>query len=622
MGYFFGLLLASGVLFGQPTPQATADRFFDRVSPLTQSLRSVRLTTNIGEAIADLPRSLAADRFEFKPHESGGDLRVGAAKIPIAQARWWKRIEPPDASAWIDIIELNDESAAAGIPPQWRQSHTGTTYPDAFAFITVRVTNGLDALGAIAVRGRDVINLGVALPFRVRLWEDPTNSVEELAAIDAAVDRLARMIEATIKAVKDPAFLTWIPPAIPTGDVVRMRRVASFARLWSEVKYNFVFLNERKDLDWESMLEMYLPRIMAAQSDEEYAQAMKETMALLKDGHTSIQAGGAVDQPPVRIEPVEGRAVLTGIADVPELRSSGLRLGMELVSVDGTRVAELQKKYDLVAAASTPQNRADIVDWMLLQGPPNSATTVVFRDADGTTLSATLKRNQGQTPAQSLPWRKPPFEYRELSGNIAYVALNTFGSDLVVKRFDEYFDRIRKAAGLIIDVRENGGGSSENGYGIVARLIEKGTKLKGSTWRTRDYQPALRAWGQPEGWHEGTPDEIEAHGETWYAGPVVVLMGSNTFSAAEDFLVPLKMSKRATLVGTPSAGSTGQPLIVPLYQATARICTKWDRFADGTEFVGVGVQPDVLVERTIADVAGGRDPIMEKALEILNSSKK
>jgi C-terminal processing protease CtpA/Prc len=611
MCFLFRLLLAGGVLFGQPTPQATADRFFDRVTPLTQSLRSVRLTAKIGEAIADLPRSLA------------GDLRVGAAKIPIAQARWWKRIEPPDAGAWIDIIKLNDESAAARIPPQWRQAHTGITYADAFVFITVEVTNGLDAVGAIAVRGRDVINLGVALPFRVRLWEDPTNSVEELTAIDAAVDRLARMIEATIKAVKDPAFVTWIPPARPTEDVVRMRRVASFARLWSEVKYNFVFLHERKDLDWESMLEMYLPRIMAAQSDEEYAQAMKEAMALLKDGHTSMmQAGSVVDQPPVRIEPVEGRAVLTGIADVPELRSSGLRLGMELVSVDGTTAAELQKKYDLVAAASTPQNRADIVDWMLLQGPPNSCTTVVFRDAHGATVSATLNRNQKQTPTKALPWRKPPFEYRELSGNIAYVALNTFSSDVVVKQFDEYFDRIRKASGLIIDVRENQGGSGENGYGIVARLIEKGTKLKASTWRTRDYQPALRAWGEPEGWHEGTPEEIEARGETGYAGPVVVLMGPHTFSAAEDFLVPLKMSKRATLVGTPSAGSTGQPLIVPLYHATARICTKWDRFADGTEFVGVGVQPDVLVERTIADVAGGRDPIMEKALEILNSSKK
>jgi C-terminal processing protease CtpA/Prc len=100
---------------------------------------------------------------------------------------------------------------------------------------------------------------------------------------------------------------------------------------------------------------------------------------------------------------------------------------------------------------------------------------------------------------------------------------------------------------------------------------------------------------------------------------VAVLIGPKTFSAAEDFLAPLKMSKRATLVGAPSGGSTGQPLSVPLYNAFARICTKWDRFADGTEFVGVGVQPDVPVELTIADVAAGRDAVLEKALEILKT---
>jgi len=622
MRFVPGLLMFAGVLCGQPNPQATANRFFERVGGLTQSLRSVRLTANLSEAAAALPVRLAAERFEFKPHEAGGEMQVGAKRIPIPQAKWWKRLEAPASHAWIDIIELPDESTAAKIPEQWRQSHTGSTYPDAFAFITVHVENGLNSLGAVAVRGRNVINLGIGLPFSVRLWDSPGNSAEELAAIDDAVDRLARMLEATVLVLKDPAYVTWIPPASPAAEQIRMRRVASFARLWSEAKYNFVFLNERKNLDWDSILELYLPRIMAAQSNDEYVEAMKEAIALLADGHTGVQGGAAVDQPPLWIEPVEGRPVLTSIADLPELRASGLRVGMELVSVDGTPVDPLRKKYELIASASTPQGRADTVDWMLLQGPPSSIVRLVFRGSGGTTVDADFKRNQSSVPAKALPWRKPAFEYRELPGNIAYVALNSFDSEAVVKRFDEYFDRIQKSSGLILDVRENGGGSSGNGYNIVARLIDKGVKLQTSAWKTRDYQPASRAWGRPEGWHEGTHDQIEARGETPYTGPVVVLIGSKTFSAAEDFLVPLKMSKRATLVGAPSAGSTGQPLSIPLYQASARICTKWDRFADGTEFVGVGVQPDVRVEPAIADIAAGRDPVLEKAREVLKSLQK
>jgi C-terminal processing protease CtpA/Prc len=111
-------------------------------------------------------------------------------------------------------------------------------------------------------------------------------------------------------------------------------------------------------------------------------------------------------------------------------------------------------------------------------------------------------------------------------------------------------------------------------------------------------------------------------GERPYLGPVVVLVGPRTFSAAEDFLVAIVQSGRAKLVGAPSGGSTGQPLSVSLYRAQARICTKWDRFADGREFVGVGVQPDVVVLPTREDVAEHRDPVLARAIAILKEPSK
>lgn len=98
---------------------------------------------------------------------------------------------------------------------------------------------------------------------------------------------------------------------------------------------------------------------------------------------------------------------------------------------------------------------------------------------------------------------------------------------------------------------------------------------------------------------------------------MVVLIGPDTFSAAEDFLVPLKSMKRATLIGSPTAGLTGQPLGVGLYGTSIRICTKWDRFRDGTEFVGVGIQPDIVVAPSRSDIAAGKDPVLERAVAFL-----
>jgi hypothetical protein len=51
------------------------------------------------------------------------------------------------------------------------------------------------------------------------------------------------------------------------------------------------------------MLEVYLPRIMAAQSNSEYVETMKEAVALLADGYTSVQ--GERRSISLRIEPVQ-----------------------------------------------------------------------------------------------------------------------------------------------------------------------------------------------------------------------------------------------------------------------------------------------------------------------------
>lgn len=121
--------------------------------------------------------------------------------------------------------------------------------------------------------------------------------------------------------------------------------------------------------------------------------------------------------------------------------------------------------------------------------------------------------------------------------------------------------------------------------------------------------------GQSGGWHEGHHDDV-APARNPFLGPIVVLTSPRTFSAAEDFLVILKAFGRARLVGERTGGSTGQPLSIEGLPAggTARVCTKRDMFPDGTEFVGVGVIPDVEVRLTVADIAAGRDVVFEQGL--------
>ncbi len=481
---------------------------------------------------------------------------------------------------------------------------------------------GRDAVGAVVRHDCHLFNFGFPLPFNSRLARG--GSEKELAYADSMVDRLITTMEAVTRAVVDPAHAGHIPRGPVREEDRRIKRMASLARLWSEVKYNFVFLNQRPGLDWENKLEEYLPRVATAKTQGEYLRLLAEAAALLKDDHTSVGYIAPDDLPALIIQPVGGRPVVTAVGDSVQLRAAGIRPGWEVLAINGTPVDQILKRdiYPMVSA-STKQNREAKAFPRLLAGKSGTTISVTFLDLQGKQKTVGVTRDLAAHPEAAV-WRnrpRPLVEFRELPGGIAYVALNSFGTASVVEQFDQHFERILKSQGLIIDVRQNGGGNSENGYAVIARLISEAT-TQTSISRTRSYKPAVRAVGKPEGWYEIGPDRIEPRGARPYLDAVVVLIGADTMSAAEDFLVPLKLLKRAALIGSPTAGSTGQPLRVNLYGTTARICTKWDRFPDGTEFVGVGIQPDILVEPTRSDIAAGKDAVLERAVAFLYSGGK
>lgn len=102
-----------------------------------------------------------------------------------------------------------------------------------------------------------------------------------------------------------------------------------------------------------------------------------------------------------------------------------------------------------------------------------------------------------------------------------------------------------------------------------------------------------------------------------YDKPIVLLVNGGTFSAAEDFTVLFKNARRGKVIGTPTGGSTGNPINIDLgYGYWGRICTRHEKLADGTEFIGVGIQPDIIVEEN-ESVIFGNDNVIQEALRII-----
>lgn len=222
-------------------------------------------------------------------------------------------------------------------------------------------------------------------------------------------------------------------------------------------------------------------------------------------------------------------------------------------------------------------------------------------------------------------------------GAIAYIRIPSFFYPRFEERALDYVREFRSAKVLIIDVRGNPGGISSwrliravmdrpyRGWARARRPCtnslndpEEGDKELKSGPETYTGQAAPGA-SVDSGTNQATilASRVITPGRNAFRGRLILLVDGGCVSACEDFVEPSKASGRAILVGETTQGSSGLPFVYDFHNGMSlKIAVTRDYFPDGSAFDGVGIKPDVEVHTTIEDLKNGRDPVLEKALEL------
>lgn len=153
--------------------------------------------------------------------------------------------------------------------------------------------------------------------------------------------------------------------------------------------------------------------------------------------------------------------------------------------------------------------------------------------------------------------------------------------------------QVQMAKALVIDVRDNGGGN------IHQQLIDILSRKPYAYIQTRTGQRI----GQPP---------------VYWNRPIVVLINERSYSDAEVFPHAMKTLGMATIVGVPTPGAVIGTRDIRLSDGTNwRLPSSGFFNSDGTNQEHNGCKPHVLVEVTAADRLAGKDPQLEKGIEIL-----
>lgn len=388
-------------------------------------------------------------------------------------------------------------------------------------------------------------------------------------------------------------------------------KIGGLSLFWSQARANFAYF-DKLPADWNQTYLNFIPQVLAAKTTLEYYRVLQKFCAQLHDGHSNVYLPKELvkevsSKPPLKTELIEGRVFITAVYN-DSLSHIGIVPGLEIIKVSHIPVREYAETYvKPLQGAATPQDMEQrLYMYQLLAGPAAQPVELDVRERNGKIKHLSVARS-----GYPKPKPVPAMEYREI-GHIGYLCINNFEDRNIVHQFDSLYTRIALTNGLIIDIRNNGGGDSSLGEELLARLTDKPFPLFAYKFVRYDSRGGEPYWtDQPLA--VGQPNK-----QLYYKKPVTLLVSAMTYSAAEDFTVAFDYMKRGKLIGQTTGGSTGQPVFFSLPGGgSARICGKRETYPDGKEFVDTGIVPDIQISKTISDLYNGTDSVLNKAVAML-----
>lgn len=259
---------------------------------------------------------------------------------------------------------------------------------------------------------------------------------------------------------------------------------------------------------------------------------------------------------------------------------AGLRSGDQVIKIDGEDMTGID---------------GDLVRKRVLGPKGTIVTLTILRDGEDEPFEVKVTR-------QSIV--VPTIDSKTLDENIAYVRLYTFG-DSTSKDLRKALKELlaKNPAGLILDLRNNGGGYLNTAIDVVSEFIPDGVVMY-------------------EEYGDGRKDTFKAKsGGLATKIPLVVLVNEGSASASEIVSGAIQDRGRGKLVGVTTYGKGSVQTVEELVNNQGQVRVTIARWLtpNGRQINKIGLEPDVRIEITDEDLTKNRDPQLDKAIELLKA---
>ncbi|WP_299704503.1 S41 family peptidase [uncultured Pontibacter sp.] len=381
-------------------------------------------------------------------------------------------------------------------------------------------------------------------------------------------------------------------------------RLLALARYWNAI--NFFYPHKLTiGKDWETTLAKYIPVFSNVENELAYHLAMQRLNKELRDSHTYVSSP-VLDRiwgpnPYFKVSYVQNQFVITEMLSDSIAKSQDVQVGDVITAIDGKPVKERVRELEpLMVGSNEAATYRDIANYLLNVNTDNQVTIEIRRGKNS------LVRQISRYPYQELVILsdKPTQTlWNELKKDILYV---DFTSIKKTDTLQALFKAMQSAKAVVFDLR---------GYPNFQVYQQTLPALYGHNFHVSTSSEALV---QFPGFFAVSKSVFE-HTDTStlipYQGKMIVLVDERTQSLPESFAMGLAQRPNTLIMGSQTAGTTGNITWLPLPGgANAAFTAVGERGAGGTFVQRKGVRIGKVVRPTVASVVAGKDAVIYEAL--------
>jgi C-terminal processing protease CtpA/Prc len=431
--------------------------------------------------------------------------------------------------------------------------------------------------------------------------------------------------------------ITLIEGEIAVNDYSSMSYAQSFETLIDKVSREYPFTQE-KGIDWDTLKGEFSKIAADAKSPEDFYKVLRSFTFSIPDAHVNLilkdstldtetlveERGGGFGL--VLSELSDGRVIVTQVFPNSPASDAGIQTGAQIISWDGQEVSEaISAQVPVFGPYSTEHHKRLEQVAFLTRVPPGTGVDITYKNPAASEetihLDSTIEFDSlfAAFPGFNIDPISPPVAGRTLEeSGLGYIRVGTFSDDynLLASSWEHYIKSLidNEVPGLIIDLRQNGGGSAYLATNFAGYFFDQEIPLYDEYY-----------FSEESGTFESDNNPfLILPGPVQFKGPIAVLVSPYCFSACEGFAYALTQQDRSIVVGHyPTAGAFGEvgrgqytlPDDISMQVPTGRPET-----LDGKLLIeSSGVVPDITVPVTEESALGNTDVVLEAAVDALLS---